>query len=152
MVNVEYSEAVTEVIDIIEHMEKEYIDKIPRRFKEFLEKNKSNNYHPQLDHSQRLKEMKLKEKTKDILAVIYKNYWCNESEKIEFQNLLKQNEKRYQEEMREKYNPDNLFKKKKKQIESNFDNHLENSLVEIPKKETFFAKLIKNIKSIFKKK
>ena len=47
---------------------------------------------------------------------------------------------------REKYNPDNIFKNKKTtQIKEN------NNLPEAIKKETFFKRLIKNIKKLFKK-
>ena len=41
------------------------------------------------------------------------NYWCtNEKEKEGLLNLLNENEKKYQEELRKKYNPNNLFKDK----------------------------------------
>ena len=39
------------------------------------------------------------------------NYWCDAQSKAEYSDLLKQNENNYQEELREKYNPDNIFKK-----------------------------------------
>ena len=58
MVSVEYSEAVSEVVDILNHMERIYIEKIPKRFKEFLMQNQSANYQSQLDHTKRLKDMK----------------------------------------------------------------------------------------------
>ena len=40
------------------------------------------------------------------------NYIANEQEKNEINNILAENEKKYEEELKEKYNPDNLFKKK----------------------------------------
>ena len=41
MVNTEFSEGITEVLDILNHMEKSYIDKLPKKFKDFLDKNRS---------------------------------------------------------------------------------------------------------------
>ena len=111
MLSVELNESFSETLDILNHMEKTYIDKIPRKFIEFLNNNKSNNYVSNLDHSKKINEMKLKEKTKDIIATIYMNYWCNSEQKANYNNLLQQNEKKYQKELKEKYNPDNIFKK-----------------------------------------
>ena len=68
MSSLEFSEGITETLDILKHMDKSYTDKIPKKFKDFLEKNKSDSYTPHLDHSKKIKEMNLKEKTKDILA------------------------------------------------------------------------------------
>ncbi len=111
MGNIEFSEGISETLDILNHMDKLYTDKIPRSFKEFLENNKSANYISNLDHSKKINEMNLKEKTKDILATIYINYWCNPQQKVDYNNLLKQNERKYQDKLREKYNPDNIFKR-----------------------------------------
>ena len=110
MINKEFSEAISEVLDILNHMEKIYIDKIPNKFKVFLEENKSQNYKSNLDHSKKLNEMELKRKTKGILSMIYLTYWCTSEEKAKYLNLLNENENKYQQEIRKKYNPDNIFK------------------------------------------
>lgn len=112
MNRLDFSESITETLDILNHIDKSYIDKIPKKFKDFLEENKSDNYIPNLDHSKKITEMKLQEKTKDLLAIIYLNYWCDAEQKKDYLNILKQNEEKYQIELKEKYNPDNIFKKK----------------------------------------
>lgn len=111
MVSVEFSESVVEILDILNHMEKIYIDKIPKKFMNFLEENKSKSYKSNLDHSKKIKEMHLKEKTKDLLATIYVNYWATQDQKNRYINILSENECKYQKELRQKYNPDNIFKK-----------------------------------------
>lgn len=41
------------------------------------------------------------------------NYWCiTDEQKEKFKSHLTENEMKFQEEMRRKYNPDNLFKNK----------------------------------------
>lgn len=115
MVSTSFSEGISETLDILNYMDKTYIDKLPEKFKVFLNKNKSTTYTPKLDHSKKINEMNLKEKTKDILATIYMNYWCTPKEKIDYEKLLKENEVKYQEELLEKYNPDNMFKKRNKE-------------------------------------
>lgn len=147
MVSVEFSEGITETLDILNHMDKSYTDKIPKKFKDFLEKNKSDSYIPHLDHSKKIKEMNLKEKTKDILATIYMNYWCDAEQKENYIKTLKQNEEKYQKELKEKYSPDNIFKNKTQTMIQQEQPAQENvDLVEV--KESFFTKFIKKLKGI----
>lgn len=150
MVSVAYSEAAVEVLDILEHTKKEDVNKIPKKFIEFLENNKSKTYISNLDHTKTIKEMNLKPKTQALLGLIYLKYWANEEEKIEFRKKAQVNEFNYQKELNEKYNPDNLFKNKNAvNIEKN-ETIQQSSLVEI-KKETIMQKIINKIKEMFKK-
>lgn len=148
MISAEYSEAITEVVDILNHMKKEDTDKIPEKFKKFLWQNQSTSYQPQLDHTKPLKDMNLKEKTKNILAVIYSHYWCNDEKKIEFKKLLQENERKYQEEIRRKYDPDNLFKKKEERNKEK--NTFEELSIGIQTKDGIWTTIINFIKGIFK--
>lgn len=109
----DFKEGITEVLEILNYMGKKYIDKIPKKFIEFMENNKSDYYVPKLDYSKKISEMSLKRKTKAILATIYMNYWTTPEEKINYVKTLKENELKYQEEIRKKYNPDDIFKKRK---------------------------------------
>lgn len=143
MVSRELSEGISETIDILSHMDKTYIDKIPKKFIEFLENNKTANYISNLDHSKKINEMNVKEKTKDILAIIYLMYWCDNDKKSDYARLVKHNNEKHQQELREKYNPNDLFKnrvqttvKQKTQEQNNMK--LQNV------KESFFTKFIKN--------
>lgn len=148
MVNVEFSEGISETLDILNHMEKLYLDKLPKKLKDFLEENKSDTYVPHLDHSQKISQMPLKEKTKDILAAIYMNYWCAPEKKSEYMNLLNANESKYQAELREKYNPDNIFKNKRQEAKVEEKSVVEEvSMVEY--KESIFRKFINSIKRFF---
>ena len=62
-------------------------------------------------------------------------------------DLFKKNEIEYQFKLREKYNPDNLFKNKKQPITKNDEN--KNETVDLVKyKENMFKTLIKKIKEI----
>ena len=146
MVSIDLSESISETLDILNHIDKMYVNKIPRNFLKFLEKNKDTNYISKLDHSKKLNEMNLKEKTKNILATIYMNYWCNEQEKEKFLNLLNENEIQRQKDLRDRYNPDNLFKKQEYKTEEKLVME-ENAMIEY--KETIFQKFINKIKSVF---
>lgn len=148
MNSLEFSEGITETLDILNHMDKSYTDKIPKKFKDFLEKNKSDSYTPHLDHSKKIKEMNLKEKTKDILATIYMNYWCDAEQKENYIKKLTQNEEKYQEELREKYNPNNIFKNKN-QTTIQQNQPVQDSIALVENKDSLFTKFIKKLKEIF---
>ena len=119
MVSVEYSEAVVEVLGILDCLEENDRNKIPNNVLDFFEKNKSETYRPNIDYTADLKDLKLKDKTREIIAGLYIDYLCEEDEKEEYIEKLNQNEIKYQEKLKEKYNPDNIFKRTNNQEESN---------------------------------
>lgn len=49
-------------------------------------------------------------------------YWYkDENEKERLKSVYAENERKYQDELREKYNPDNLFKNKQRVVEEKFE-------------------------------
>lgn len=152
MVSAEFSEGISETLDILKHVDKIYTDKIPKKFKEFLEKNQLKNYIPNLDYSKKINEIHIKEETKDILAVIYMNYWCTSQEKSDYIKLLNENEKKYRAylELEEKYNTDNLFRKTIRQDE-NIEGTVTNEVAIVKNNESLFKKICDKILNIFKR-
>ena len=63
-------------------------------------------------------------------------------------NLYSKNENIYQEELREKYNPDNIFKKQV-QGTSIEENIIKDGVAMVEYKESMFKRIINKIKSIF---
>ena len=108
MLNQRYAEASVEVLDILEHMDPNDLVKVSNKFIDFLKENASREYMCNLDYSKKLNEMNLKEETRGLLALMYENYWCPEEEKQDLQKKFYENEQKYQEELRQKYNPDNI--------------------------------------------
>lgn len=143
MIDIEFEEAAVEVLDILSHMKSEDVDKIPKKFITFLEQHSSKTYKSQIDYTKPIEETKLKQKTYDLLGVIYLNYWAYEEGKNFFLKQLNENEEKYQEELRKKYNPDNIFKNKNIKVE--------NEVALIEYKESIFRKIINKIKYIFKR-
>ena len=112
MINLEYRKSITEVLEILEHTNKSDVDKISPSFMKFLKDNALKEYKPNLDHNKRIREMQLSENTIGLLSIINSKYWCTSQEKEEFEEILKLNEKIYQNRLREKYSSDNLFKER----------------------------------------
>ncbi len=107
----EYREAFSEVDKIFEIMPSGLLDKIPNRFKELIKENKSNSYEPNIQEP--FENCILKDETHVILALIYRDFLCNEEERKNLKLRDSQKLKEYEEELKEKYNPDNLFKTEK---------------------------------------
>jgi len=79
------------------------------------------------------------------------NYWCNsEEEKQELLKAYSNNDKKREKELREKYNPDNIFKNKNKEIEQEKTEEETTALVKY-KEESFIKKIINRIKRFFKR-
>lgn len=146
MLNQRYAEASVEVLDILEHMDANDLVKVSNKFIEFLKENASRDYICNLDYSKKLNEMNLKEETRGLLALMYESYWCSEEEKQDLQKRFYENEQKYQEELRKKYNPDDIFKEKQKNINELQENQTQ--LIEY--KETIFKRILNKIKAIFK--
>ena len=144
----EYGEAAVEVLDILDNTNKADVDKIPKNFIKFLVEIASEDYKVNLDHSKLISEMNLKEKTKEILGVIYINWWCDKKDKENYTKQIKELEIKRQEEIREKYNPNKIFENKNKIKEHTVQNK-KATMVEY--KESILKKIWNKILSFFNK-
>ena len=146
MVTKEYAMAYKEVIEILKYVPDEDVKKIPEEKLEFYKNNMDNEYNYKLDMTKEFEEQDMSEITKAVLANIFRDYWATPNQKEKIEAKEKYDLEKLEEEKREKYNPDNIFKNKKQ--ETVVENT--NLPVEI-KKETFFKKLISFIKGLFNK-
>ena len=148
MVNIRYANAMAEVLQYLKGIRKEDVDKIPKKFIAFLQKNASKKYECKFDYEKPIKELELLDETRGIIGVICLNYWCEtEEQKSRFLYKMNENERKYQEELIEKYHTDNLFKnKKEKIIKSDIKNESnENEVNIIPYKESVIKKIVRKI-------
>ncbi len=144
-VNETSAKAYVEILEIIKYMEPECVNKIPKGLIEFFERQKDKNYEYHFDEEKDFSEQKISEETGGLLAMLALNYIANEENKEKIKEILIKNEEEYQKELREKYNPDNLFKDKQN-IEEN-----EPKQLTIIEKEPWYKKILNKIKSIFVK-
>ena len=107
-------EVYAEVYAVLNLMDKEYVSKIPTKLIQLFDREKSKTYNIKIDPNKPLQLQNLKQETLTILAVLNYNFWCtDEKHKKELLELYSKNEIEYQKELKEKYNPDNLFRKNK---------------------------------------
>ena len=147
----ELSIAYAEVYEILSFMEQKYVDMIPLKLLELFKEEKEKEYKPNIKPTIPLDEQNLQKKTLSILAMLNLNYWCeDENEKKELIALYAENDKIKEEELREKYNPDNLFRKKEQIVEDNEIKQENTQLIEY-KEQNIFKKILNKIMNFFKK-
>lgn len=142
--NIKTKEIYSEVYQVLNLLGDEYINKLPNSLFNMLKEKRNSNYTPQYTEDIPLNEQNIKKETLSIIALLDLNYWCeNENEKLKIKQILKNNEDRYQQEIKDKYNPDDIFKKHRQ------EKNIENQVSMIEYKESLFQKFISKIKNIF---
>lgn len=140
--------AYAEVDKILSYMETKFVEKVPKKLRDTFKNEKLKDYEPKIDKNLPLEQQKLQRKTLAILALLNINYWCeSEEEKQELLKIYAQNDRIREKQLRERYNPDNIFSNKKG-IQEETENVTR--LVKY-KKENFIKKLLNKIRKLFRK-
>ena len=150
MENIEYSNALYQINEILKYMAPNLKARIPKKFISYFENNKSQEYNWTIDESLPLEKQDLLPTTKEILTVLYKDFICDDMERVKLEKTLNSNELKYQEELRKKYNPDNIFEDRQKNIEY-AEIQAKDTTKIVTYKESFLSKIISRIKLIFHK-
>ncbi len=149
-----YNKVITEVLEVLENTEEEIVKKIPQNVIEYLKESADNEYVPNIDFSNDNWEDSVMEETKDILAVIYVDYICSEEERQSFLEEEQKENKRREEEKQEKFNYENLFKRKdnkEKNDEEEAQSEEQKQLVDI-KTYPWYKRIYYKILEIFGKR
>lgn len=149
---IEYKKALAEVNLILENTEEEIKDKIPEGFKKFIKENMDEKHQIELQANNDLREQNIMQETKEILALIYRDYICSTEERKELLLEEKQKREQIEKEKQEKYNID--FDKiaenrRQKNIIDKLERETETALVRISK-EKWYQKIINKVLKIFK--
>ncbi len=154
-------QAYAEIDAFIEILPDDIKRKIPKNMKEFFKNQKDKNYKKEIDINIPIEDQNLKEETLALIALLYIKYICeDEEEKRNLKNIYAENERKYREEIRDKYSVEKAMQKRN-EVRNNFNNKentiknqnkstKEKSLTEY--KESILKKIINKIKSLFKRK
>ncbi len=143
MINSKYAKAYTEVLEIIKYFPEEEYNKIPKEKIEFYKNNMDKNYEFTINPEIDLSGQNISKEANAIIVTLYEDYFATEKQKVKIKEILELNQKKAEQEKREKYNTDDLFKNKKENSENNnfqipYNNTQETALVEY--KESFFIR------------
>ena len=140
-------QAYSEIDTFIELLDEYSKNKIPQKLRKVFKMEKDKEYIKNINPNIPIKEQNLKKETLALIAMLNLQYWCeDENEKQRLKAIYAENEIKYQDELREKYNPDNLFKNKQKEIKEKIE---EIAMIEY-KEDSLFTKIKEFILNILK--
>lgn len=147
-ISINTREAYAEVDSFIECLDSYDKNKVPESIRKYFKKEKSKNYNKIIDVNQPIKDQNFKDETLAIIAMLNLKYWCDdEEEKKRLMTIYSENEKKYQNELKEKYDIEKIFKERNNKKSENYQ---EKNVPEI-KKESLWDKLKNMILKMFKK-
>ena len=124
----------TEVIAVLNELPQDDFNKIPQKIIDFLisKRNSKNDFY--IDINIPLENQNISEKAKMILAIIFRDYLATDKQKEKILNIENAERIRLDNEAREKYSVDNIFKDR---IEKRESITKEMSLLEYKEKNIF---------------
>lgn len=139
--------AYKEVAELLKFFNFEDLRKIPKEEIMRFENNKDNDYEYKVDENKKFFEQEMLPETKIIFANIFRKYWATDYQKDLLNRKEKLQRKIIEDEKRRRFNPDDLFKKKKVNKKEQINE--EKSMIEI--KDNIIQRFINWFKHILKK-
>lgn len=102
--------AYAELLDILSFMEEKDVNKIPKKLMTIFKNYASTTYEKHINPAIPIENQAISDETAGLLVLLSINYWHEtESQKQELLNILKQNDIKKEEELRQKYSYDKIF-------------------------------------------
>lgn len=145
----ETKQAYSEVCAVLDNMPNEYVSKIPKKIIDLFQAEKLKDYKPSINTYNPLDKSYLSKKTMVLIAMLNYYYWCpNKEVKDELYKMYLNNNEKYEKEIAEMYDTDNLFKNGKVEKVEEQDEEQEVSLVKYNEGK-FITRLFNRIKRFF---
>ena len=156
--NNKYAKAYTEVVELLNALPIDEFSQIPSEEIEFYKENMDKDYNFLIDSGVDLSKQNISFEANSIIIDIFQIYFATEEQKKKIEKILEKNSAEEDALKRERYNPDNIFKK---EVSSNIkvEEKIENKNVDVEKneilpinvKENIFSKIKNFILRIFNK-
>ena len=146
----ELKKSYAEVLEILNHMDPKYKEKVPAKLLAQMESKKLEGYEFKLDLSIPFKENKFSSKTLPIIAMLNLNYWCETDEEKQAQRAIHEANDNKQEEVQTQTNATQTLKREEIVQTIEETNTQPFLWLELPE-DTWFEKLIYRIKYFFKR-
>lgn len=143
-----YREAFSEVDEVLKLMPTDLLSKIPVQFRKVISENKDTNYNVNIQEP--LQEQNLKKETVVILGLIYSEFLVSPEEKEKLQKEDVEELNKIEQETREQYDIENIYKKRKKGKTLNNSEDIITDLT-LYKKPNFLIRFFNLIKVFFNK-
>ena len=117
MIAENYACAYKEVIEVLKYTKREDVNKIPKSRILLWRINMNKDYDFKIDTTKALEEQNLSKEAKAIIANIFKKYWATDYQKERIEAKEKYDIEQMEKEKYQKYNPDDIFKNRKQNIQ-----------------------------------
>lgn len=138
MINTIYAKAYKEVLEIIKYFPREEYCKIPKEKIDFYKHNMDKEYIFKINPEIALSKQNISPEANAIIVNLFSDYFATEEQKVKIKEILDLNQKKEEQEKREKYNPDDIFKQANKNTEETPETNTNIALIKY--KETFFIR------------
>ena len=147
-----FPNAYKEVYIILKYVDENDLKLIPKEVINTIETRMNKEHEFEYDVEHGFEEQKILRETKAILSYIFLNYWANEKQKKVIEAQFKKDLEKAEQEKKEIYNTDNIFKNKKEKNTAiqNEQNIQERAMIEY--KDNLFTRIKNWFKSLFGKK
>lgn len=148
-----YAKAYKEVMEIIQYLPEDEYNKIPEDKIEFFKKNMDTNYEFTIDPGIDLSKQNISRKANAIIISIFLDYFATEKQKEKIIEILKYNEQQVEQEKRNKYNPNTIFKNLEKESIQKIPaiQNTQPTVSVVEYKENFFTKFKRFILKLLQK-
>ena len=142
MVTTEYKIAYSEILEILKHISKKEQEKVPSNMIKMFKANASENSNFAYNPKKTLQEQNVSEIAISIIAILYRDYWTTKEQRQKILNFQNREREKYKAE---KYDVNNIFKKKN-EIKPTIANAEKYPVV--VKKQNFIQRIIGKIKKL----
>lgn len=154
VISLEQREAYSELLEILRHMEKKYVDKIPKKLIMFFYDNCSLDYEFRM--TEQIGKQEFKPKTLDLLALLNFSYWSKNKSKEDMIMDYASIDAKTQKQLNSQLEKDNIFTKievSNINVDSNSSKESEESNLPVVRDAfvAFIQKAFMTIKGISKK-
>ncbi len=143
MVNIEYANAYSEVLEILKYISKEDYSKIPQNKIELFKTNSNKEYKFIYNPEKTLDEQNVSKRAKAIIGLLFRDYWATDVQREKI--IIKQKNDRFvlEEQKKSLYDVKNIFRKRN----INNETKVKEVTEMIVYKENFIKKCINKIKT-----
>lgn len=110
MNDIKYQNSCTELTEILKTLSEEDLNKIPKSIIESIYNNRNTNYEFMYSKYKTLEEQNVSIVTKQMIIILFKNYFANEKQKQWILNQEKIALKNSEEKKKKRYDVNNIFK------------------------------------------
>ena len=140
--------AYKEIYEILKIFPKELVDRIPKYKLDYIKQNMNESYEYNIT-KETFDGKTMLDETAAILAILFRDYWATEKQKIKIINYHNTQREKMANEIKEKYDPENVFKRRN--IEQEKVKKTKEKLAVVEYKDSIFKKFLSKIKALFRR-